>query len=155
MSAAGELAISAAKDLIPARPSARFGSCCMNDSAKFRSMAVTSFLRKISIMAWRARAPKASDVVMVRASGRASATFDKVAIALATTASSMSPPGVGKRRFGDEPVAKSPLRSIRLDLSASAKLRFPTPPAAMHLYGQSMKLEIRTGETQGFESYNH
>src|SRR5580658_7504567 len=63
MSAAGELAISVAKDFMPARPSARFGSCCMNDSPKLRSTAVTSFFRKISIIAWRALAPKVSEVV--------------------------------------------------------------------------------------------
>src|SRR5882672_12119301 len=54
MSAEDELATSTAKDFIPARPSARFGSCCMNDWAKYRSTAVASFLRKISIRAWRA-----------------------------------------------------------------------------------------------------
>src|SRR6266446_3330014 len=64
MSAAGELATSAAKDFIPARPSARFGSCCTNDSAKCRSTTLGSFLRKMSIMAWRALAPKVSEVVL-------------------------------------------------------------------------------------------
>src|ERR1700722_4851384 len=120
MSAAGELAISAAKDFIPARPSARFGSCCMKGSPKFRSTAVTSFFRKISIIAWRALAPRASEVVMFGASVEPT-LFDKIAIALAMTASSMSPLYVGKCLFGDKPVAKLPLRSSRPDLSVSTK----------------------------------
>src|SRR6266436_3500547 len=68
MSAVGEFATSAAKDFVPARPSVMFGSCCMNDSAKYRSTAAGSFLRKISIMASRALAPRVSGV-MLRSSG--------------------------------------------------------------------------------------
>jgi hypothetical protein len=66
--AAGELATAAAKDVIPSMPSARFGSCCISDLLKFRSTAVTSFFRKMSIITWRALAPNASEFVTVRSS---------------------------------------------------------------------------------------
>src|SRR5262245_51967907 len=46
ISAAGELAASAARDFIPAAPSASCGSCCINDSPKYRSTAVGIFLPK-------------------------------------------------------------------------------------------------------------
>lgn len=39
-------------NFIPGRPSAIVGSCCTNGSAKKRSTADGSFLRKISIIAW-------------------------------------------------------------------------------------------------------
>src|SRR5262245_66531736 len=65
ISAAGELAASAARDFILAAPSASCGSCCINDSPKYRSTAVGSFFRKMSIMAWRALAPKVSKVMTI------------------------------------------------------------------------------------------
>jgi hypothetical protein len=61
-----------------------------NDAPQFRSTAVISFLRKISIIAWRAWAPKVSEVVTVRASMEAPLHPGTGAIALATTASSMN-----------------------------------------------------------------